>query len=80
MNKHQIANEYADYMLSTRCTLIEAAVHFGVPKSTLHWRLHHHCTGWLRIFKLRILLKHNYDDRYNRIRALAAYRRSKRCL
>lgn len=79
MDKHQIANEYADYMLSTRCTIIQAADHFNVPKSTLHWRIHHNCTGWLRRWRLQILLNHNYSDRYNRIKARAALRRSTRC-
>lgn len=79
MDKYQIANEYADFMLSTRCTIIEAASHFNVPKSTLHWRVHHNCTGWLRKWRLQRLLDHNYGDRYNRIKARAAYRRSTKC-
>ena len=31
--------QYTKYIVDTHCTLAEAAKHFGVPRSTLWWRL-----------------------------------------
>lgn len=35
----QLAMQYTKYIVDTHCTLAEAAKHFGVPRSTLWWRL-----------------------------------------
>lgn len=35
----QMALQYTAYIVKTHCTLDEAAKHFGVPRSTLWWRL-----------------------------------------
>ena len=35
----QLARQYTEYIVNTHCTLAEAAKHFGVPRSTLWWRL-----------------------------------------
>lgn len=35
----QLAMQYTEYIVDTHCTLAEAAKHFGVPRSTLWWRL-----------------------------------------
>ena len=34
-----IAQKYSDYIVQTHCTICEAAKHFGIPKSTLWYRL-----------------------------------------
>lgn len=35
----QLAMQYTAYIIKTHCTLAEAAKYFGVPRSTLWWRL-----------------------------------------
>lgn len=35
----QLAMQYTKYIVDTHCTLAEAAKHFGVPRSTIWWRL-----------------------------------------
>lgn len=35
----QLAMQYTKYIVDTHCTLTEAAKHFGVPRSTLWWRI-----------------------------------------
>lgn len=36
---YALALQHSAYIVNKHCTIVEAAEHFGVPKSTLWWRL-----------------------------------------